>query len=116
MACPDLGFHGGNLRAAAVDSCGLLVALFGDLLKRAAVALQSRLPARQPLPTFHNHIHVLWIQLDAVSVSQHKHVDVRILNAVARRQRHRPPDSDVSNDAQTQQEIAAAIETEDRKT
>jgi len=40
---------------------------------------------------------------------------VRILTAVARRQRHRPPDSDASNDAQSQQEIASAIETEDRQ-
>src|ERR1017187_6281519 len=38
-------------------------------LRRSAQTRGRRPPARHPLPTFHNHIHVLWIQLDAVADS-----------------------------------------------
>jgi hypothetical protein len=40
MPGPDLGFHGGDLRAAAGDSWGLLMALLGDLIESAPLAVQ----------------------------------------------------------------------------
>src|ERR1017187_7802631 len=67
MARPDLSFDSRNLGLAAGDSCGLLVTLLGDLVERAAVAVQRRLPALQPLPALHHHVHVLRIKLYSVA-------------------------------------------------
>src|ERR1035438_6534983 len=65
MAGPELGFDGGDLLAAAVDSCGRLPAFLGDLLERAPVAVEDRLLARQRLPAFDHDVNVLRVQLEA---------------------------------------------------
>src|ERR1039458_9001830 len=62
-----LARRGGYLHLATGDSCDLQLALFGDLFKCAAGAIQGRLPARQPLPPLHHHVNVLWVQLNAVA-------------------------------------------------
>lgn len=62
MARPDLRFDGGDLRAAASDSSGLLTALPGDLVERATVAIQHGLLARILLVSPANDIGVARVQ------------------------------------------------------
>ena len=60
MLAPDLGFHG-DLRVAASDSCRILPALLGDLIERAAVAIESRALSRVLLPANDDDLGVLRI-------------------------------------------------------
>jgi hypothetical protein len=64
MPRPDLRFDGGNLRAAAGYSYSHLLALLGDFLESAPIAVERGLPARQPLPALDHYVHVLRIEFD----------------------------------------------------
>jgi hypothetical protein len=67
VARPELSFDIRNLGPAAGDSRGHLLAFLGDLFERAAIALQHCLPSRQPLPSLHDHVHVLRIEFYSVT-------------------------------------------------
>src|ERR1039458_2190762 len=78
MAGPELGFDGGDLLAAAVDSCGRLPAFLGDLLERAPVAVEGSFLAGQRLISLDYDVDILRVEFDS---------DADALGQFCRRQR-----------------------------
>src|SRR5260370_27733783 len=63
MTSAKLRFQVPDLLAAACDSLRPLLAFCRDLLEGSPVAIELGLAAAQGLPTLHDHVHVLGIQL-----------------------------------------------------
>ena len=61
MPCPDLGFAGRDLLAAAADSCGFLSAFVSHIVERPPVPVELGLLSGQRLPPLHDHVHILGI-------------------------------------------------------
>src|SRR3954453_19491990 len=67
MPSSDLRFDFRDLAAAAIDSCGSLLPLFGHLFERAAVVFEFCLLARKSLPALQDDVNILRVELDSAA-------------------------------------------------
>src|ERR1022692_5186178 len=56
-----------NLPAATLDSSSILPAFQRDLVERPPVAVQHRLPSREPLPPDDRHVYILRVDVDSIA-------------------------------------------------
>src|SRR5258708_4081632 len=67
MARAEFCLDGRDFPAALLDSLRLPPTLLSDLIEGTSIALQRRLLSREALPARHDHVHILGVQLEAIT-------------------------------------------------